>query len=231
MPSDSEDQPRNRRERRAAAKSSNKPVESPTSTPKIKLAQPDRSGPKSKTLLDLVSERKHLLEQGTPFAPIHADGLARDESGNILEAGLGGDGEPIGPIGDAVFWAVCLTMFHFTLDVLTFNQYRQEVEWGPIWKRTAMVLPILWLMIYVMRSATARRVEVARQVFFLAVGVAAGCYTIHVGNVYDYYAVMKQAPPLGTLWVWSVIEMKLPYALVAVFANLGYMYWQGYGIF
>jgi hypothetical protein len=231
MPSESEDQPRNRRERRAAAKSSNKPVESPTSTPKIKLAQPDRSGPKSKTLLDLVSERKHLLEQGTPFAPIHADGLARDESGNILEAGLGGDGEPIGPIGDAVFWAVCLTMFHFTLDVLTFNQYRQEVEWGPIWKRTAMVLPILWLMIYVMRSATARRVEVARQVFFLAVGVAAGCYTIHVGNVYDYYAVMKQAPPLGTLWVWSVIEMKLPFALVGLGANLGFMWWKGYGVF
>ena len=231
MASDAEtEQPRNRRERRAAAKSSNKPIESPTSTPKIKLAQPDRSGPKSKTLLDLVSERKHLLDQGTPFDPIHADGLARDETGKSLEAGLG-DGEPIGQTGDAVFWAVCLTMFHFTLDVLTFQQYRQEVEWGAIWKRTAMVLPILWLVIFVMRSQTARRVEVARQVFFLAVGIAAGCYTIHVGNVYDYYAVMKQAPPLGTLWVWSVIEMKLPYALVAVLANLGYMYWQGYGIF
>jgi hypothetical protein len=227
---DDSEQPRNRRERRAAAKSSNKPIESPTSTPKIKLAQPDRSGPKSKTLLDLVEERKHLLEQGTPFAPIHSDGLARDESGNILEAGLG-DGEPIGPIGDAVFWAVCLTMFHFTLDVLTFHQYRQEVEWGEIWKRTAMVLPILWLIIYVMRSATARRVEVARQVFFLVLGVGAGCYTIHVGNVYDYYAVMKQAPPLGTLWVWSVIEMKLPFALVGVFANLAFMYWKGYGVF
>jgi len=224
------DQPRNRRERRAAAKSSNKPVESPTSTPKIKLAQPDRSGPKSKTLLDLAEERKHLLEKGTPFAKDYSDGLARDESGNILEAGLG-DGEPIGPIGDAVFWAVCLAMFHFTLDVLTFNQYRQEVEWGPICKRTALVLPVLWFIIYMMRSQTAWKVEVARQVFFLAVGVGAGCYTIHMGNVYDYYAVMKQAPPLGTLWVWSVIEMRLPYALVGVAVNLGYMYWQGYGVF
>lgn len=113
---DDQEQPRNRRERRAAAKSSNKPVESPTSTPKIKLAQPDRSGPKGKTLLDLVEERKHLLEQGTPFDKKYTDGLVRDEGSNILEAGLG-DGEPIGPIGEAVFWAVCLTMFHFTLDV------------------------------------------------------------------------------------------------------------------
>lgn len=227
---DDQEQPRNRRERRAAAKSSNKPVESPTSTPKIKLAQPDRSGPKGKTLLDLVEERKHLLEQGTPFDKKYTDGLVRDEGGNILEAGLG-DGEPIGPIGDAVFWAVCLTMFHFTLDVLTFQQYRQEIEWLPIWKRTALVLPILWLTIYVMRSQTARKIEVARQLFFLVLGVGAGCYTIHVGNVYDYYAVMKQAPPLGTLWVWSVIEMQLPYALVSIASNLGYMYFKGYAVF
>lgn len=227
---DEKEQPRNRRERRAAAKESNQPIEAPTSAPKIKLAQPDRSGPKGKTLLDLVEERKHLLEKGQPFDKQHNDGLVRDEGGNILQAGLG-DGEPIGPVGDAVFWAVCLCMFHFTLDVLTFQQYRQEIEWAPIWKRTALVLPILWLLVYVMRSPTARKVEVVRQLFFLAVGVGAGCYTIYVGNVYDYYAVMKQAPPLGTLWVWSVIEMQLPYALVGVVSNLAFMYYKGYSVF
>lgn len=228
--SDSQEQPRNRRERRAAAKSSGKPVESPTSTPKIKLAQPDRSGPKSKTLLDLYDDKKALLEKGQPFDKQYDDGLVRDEGGNILEAGLG-DGEPIGPIGEAIFWAVCLAMFHFTLDVLTFNQYRQEIEWQPIFKRTGLVLPILWLLVYALRSPTARKVEVARQLFFLAVGISAGCYTIYVGNVYDYYAVMKQAPPLGTLWVWSVIEMRLPYALVGVATNLGFMYYKGFKAF
>ncbi|KAM0722752.1 hypothetical protein Q7P37_002194 [Cladosporium fusiforme] len=227
---DEKEQPRNRRERRAAAKSSGKPVESPTSTPKIKLAQPDRSGPKGKTLLDLYDEKKSLLEKGQPFDKQYDDGLIRDEGGNILEAGLGDD-EPIGPIGDAIFWAVCLAMFHFMLDVLTFNQYRQEIEWNPIFKRTGLVLPILWLLVYTMRSATARKVEVARQLFFLAVGISAGCYTIYMGNTYDYYAVMKQAPPLGTLWVWSVIEMQLPYALVGVAANLGFMYFKGYKAF
>lgn len=227
---DEKEQPKNRRERRAAAKSSGKPVESPTSTPKIKLAQPDRSGPKGKTLLDLYDDKKALLEKGQPFDKSYDDGLVRDEGGNILEAGLG-EGDPIGPVGEAIFWAVCLAMFHFTLDVLTFNQYRQEVEWRPIVNRTALVLPILWLLVYAMRSATARKVEAARQLFFLAVGIGSGCYTIHMGNMYDYYAVMKQAPPLGTLWVWSVIEMQLPYALVGVATNLGFMYLKGYKAF
>jgi hypothetical protein len=227
-----EERPRNRRERREAAKTSGNPVEPPTQSPNIKMEMPDWGKPKGKTLLDLYDEKKLLLDHGQPFDKKYEDGRVRDESGNILETGLGGpDDQPIGPIGQAVFWAVCLSMFHFTMDVLTFNQYRQEVQWKPIWSRTATILPILWLMIYITRIDTAKRFPVARQVFFFGVAVAAGCYTIYMGNNFDYYAVMKQAPPLGTLWVWSVIEMQLPYALASVALNVGYLLFMGYTVF
>jgi hypothetical protein len=33
------------------------------------------------------------------------------------------------------------------------------------------------------------------------------------------------------LWVWSVIEMNLPYALISIASNLGYMYFKGYAVF
>ncbi|OQO14518.1 hypothetical protein B0A48_01396 [Cryoendolithus antarcticus] len=207
--------PGNRRERRAAAKSSSQPIAPPTKTPNIKMAHPDRSGPKGKTLLDLYDEKKDLLSQGQPFDPKHLDGAVRDEGGNILTAGLGSpDDEPIGVFGQAVFWS-----------------YRQEIVWGPIWKRTFTVLPVLWLLVYLTRSELARRWQIARQVFFLGVAVAAGCYTIHVGNNFAYYAVMKQAPPLGTLWVWSVIEMQLPYAAASVVPVVAYLYFNGYAVF
>ena len=227
-------EPRNRRERRAAAKKDSKPISPATSQPKIKLAQPDRSTPKTKTLLDLYEERKTLLSKGQPFSPIHTDGNTRDESGNILEAGLTGpddNDEPIGPLGQAIFWSVCLAMFHFTLDVLTYNQYRQSIEWAPIFTRTGKVLPILWFVIFMLRTGTARRWPRLRQVFFLALAVGAGCYTIYAGNEFSYYAVMKRAPPLGTLWVWSVIEMDLPFALISVAVDLAYLWYKGYSAF
>ena len=63
----------------------------------------------------------------------------------------------------------------------------------------------------------------------MAVGV--GCYTIHVTNRYDYFAVMKRAPALGTLWVWSVIEMDLLWAVGSVAVNVGWSYWKGYTAF
>ncbi|KAK5167655.1 uncharacterized protein LTR77_007354 [Saxophila tyrrhenica] len=225
-----DDGPRNRKERRAAAKQSGKAVEPPSSTPKIKMAQPDRSGPKSKTFMDLYEEKKDLLDQGQPFASKYEDGRVRDEGGNILEAGLGDD-EEIGPVGMAVFWALTLGMVHFTLDVLVYSQYRQEIEWWEIVKRTAFMMPILFLMILTMKSAMASRFRVARQIFFLGVAIAAGCYTIHAANAKGYYAVMKRCPPLGTLWVWSVIEMDLPYASVSVMVDIWYLWWKGYSAF
>ncbi|EMC98184.1 hypothetical protein BAUCODRAFT_23002 [Baudoinia panamericana UAMH 10762] len=222
--------PRNRRERRAAARETGKPVAAPTSAPKLKLAQPDRSKPKDKTLLDLYEEKKSLLEQGQPFDLKHEDGLIRDEGGNILEAGLG-ESEPIGPVGDAVFWSVSLSMLHFTLDVLVYNQYRQEIEWTPIFKRTLTILPVLFLLILMLRSETARKFPTVRQTFFLVASIVAGCYTIHVTNRYDYYAVMKQTPALGTLWIWSFIEMNLPFAGASVLADLAYMWYKGYTMY
>ena len=194
------------------------------------MAQPDRSGPKGKTLLDLYEEKKSLLEQGQPFDQKHEDGLPRDEGGNILQAGLV-DGEPIGPIGDAIFFTVSLGMLHFTLDVLVYNQYAQEILWPTVFQRTFTALPVLFIMIYMLRSETAKRLGIVRQLFFLIIAVSTGCYTIHVSNVYDYFYVMKQAPPLGTLWIWSVIEMKLEFAAASALIDLGFLWWNGYSAF
>ncbi|KAK5118978.1 hypothetical protein LTR62_000189 [Meristemomyces frigidus] len=223
------DAPRNRKERRAAARDTGKPIEPPTKTPKIKLAQPDRSRPTDKTLLDLYNEKRSLLTSGQPFDK-DADQTVMDEGGNILEAGLGDD-DPIGPLGQAVFWSFTLSMLHFTFDVLVQHQYRQDVDWPAIFQRTATMVPILFLMIYLLRSEMVERFATARQAFYLVVAVVSGCYTIHVTNRYDYYYVMKQTPPLATLWIWSVIEMRLAFCVASVVANLGYLWWKNYTIF
>ena len=225
-----ENEPRNRKERRAAAKESGKPIAAPTQTPKFKLAQPDRSGPKSKTLLDLYEEKKDLLQQGQPFDSKYEDGLARDEGGNILEAGLG-DGEPIGPVGNAIFSSISLAMVHFTLDVLVYNQYRQDIEWWPIFQRTLTIFPVLFLLLFTTQSETANNFPLARQVLFFVIAVGAGCYVVHAANRYGYYAVMKQTPPLGTLWIWSVVEMKLAFAAASVAADLAFLWYGNYSAF
>lgn len=226
--------PRNRKERRAQAKANNQPMPPPLRTAAdLPMRQPDRSGPKGKTLYDLAEERRaELAAHGQPFSKIHSDGLVRDENGTILSASSKDfSDEPLGPFGEAVFLTVSLAMLHFTLDVLVYNQYRQEIEWPPIFKRTGTLAPVLLFIIYALKTRTARKVEVLRQMLFLAIAVGSGCYVIYAGNTYSYYAVMKRAPPLGTLWIWSVVEMKLEWALASVVVNLGFLFWGGYSVF
>ncbi|KAI4845153.1 hypothetical protein E4T44_05779 [Aureobasidium sp. EXF-8845] len=219
---DSEPQPRNRKERRAAAKESGKHPSTSTinSAANIPLSQPDRTGPKGKTLLEIADERtsalQNLLASGQPFEKSLNDGLARDENGRVLLPAKDNDEEDvsIGAGAESFFLATSLAMVHFTLDVLVFQQYAQEIDWTAIVQRTALAYPILFLILVC-----------------LAVAIFSGCYMIYAGNTYDYFAVMKQAPPLGTLWIWSVIEMKLGYGLASIAVDVGFLLWNGYTVF
>jgi hypothetical protein len=50
------------------------------------------------------------------------------------------------------------------------------------------------------------------QFLFFISSITAGSYLIYITNMHGYYAVMKQAPPLGCLWIWSVIELDIFWA-------------------
>ncbi|KAI9795704.1 MAG: hypothetical protein M1833_006873 [Piccolia ochrophora] len=199
-----EPNPRNRKERRQAAKT-------------LKLAQPDRSGPKGKTLLDLAEERRSQLEGGTPF---EKDVPEEDDP---IE-------DPIGPFGEAVFFSISLTMLHFTLDVLVHNQYKQDFDWRLIVRRTATTFPILLGLVYTLRPRNKSK-PLVLQLFFLLLSAVSGCYLIYASNDEPYFAVMKRAPPLGTLWVWSVIELQLVYAIFSLLLPLAFLYYGDYKVF
>lgn len=223
--------PRNRRERRAAAKADGKPlkkkVKEPKSVADIPMAHPDYSGPKAKTLYEIADERMAALKsQGQPFNLKQSDGSVKDEEGHDVT-----DEEVVGPLGEAIFLTITLSMVHFTLDVLVYQQYAMDIIWPAIFKRTASMVPVLLVLIYLCRTKTAKSFDIGRQMFFLAVAIAAGCYMIYVGNTYDYFAVMKQAPPLGTLWIFSVIEMRLVFALTSIIVDVGFLWWKGYTVF
>ncbi|KAE8444942.1 hypothetical protein EG329_014069 [Mollisiaceae sp. DMI_Dod_QoI] len=176
---------------------------------KIKLSQPDRSGPDptQETLLDMA-EKRGLLK------------TAEDEQ---EVGGLDENGEPlIGRFGESFLWSISLTMLHFTLDVLAAHQYAVAIKWPDLLNRTAQAFPIILLLVYsfhphptpspLLPTLPARIQPLAHQIFFFAGSLAAGCYLIYITNKHGYYAVMKQSPPLGCLWIWSVIELNVFWA-------------------
>jgi hypothetical protein len=97
---------------------------------KIKLKQPDRSGPDP--------SRQSLLEIAEQRGILHAQ-KGQKEDGSYGDAE---DGDPsVGRLGESMLWSVSLTMLHFTLDVLVSNQYAIEIVWRDIILRAAQAFP------------------------------------------------------------------------------------------
>jgi hypothetical protein len=218
--------PRNRKERRAAARDGKKKGDILTAAD-VPLAQPDRSGPKGKTLFEIADEKRAEMAKKHPeLFKNHAqdDELAERAARDFSD-------DPLGAFGEAILYSTTLTMLHFTLDVLVYNQYRQEIVWKDIFMKSGKVLPVLLVVVWLLHTETAMKLKTPRQLIFLATAIAAGCNMIYSGNREGYYAVMKRAPPIGTIWVWAVLELQLPYAVGSVVVVLGYLWWNGFTAF
>ncbi|PBP18116.1 hypothetical protein BUE80_DR010994 [Diplocarpon rosae] len=183
--------------------------------PQIPLSHPDRSGPGAHpTLLDIAAQRGILRDYaGKPdTANLAPRRRARDDE-------LGGEEEAlVGRLGESVLWSISLSMLHLTLDVLITHQYAAEnIVWPEIIWRAVQALPIIFLLVYAFHQHPAPSpllpplspavMRTTQQVLFFVGSVSAGCYLIHITNEHPYYAVMKQSPGLGCLWIWSVVEL------------------------
>lgn len=230
--------PRNRKERRAQDKA-NGTLHKTKSTatdhlsdrlPEVVYRKPNFDAPRpagTKTLYEIAAERQEELQK-EGFYDKYDDKYAHGENAGDHQFWSSPDDEPIGAMGEATVWSLSLAMFHFTLDVLVFHQYRQSIEWREIWTRVVSILPALWIVIYLLHTRRVLRWKKTRQVFFLVASVAAGTWLIRSGNNYGYFAVMKTAPPLGTLWIWAVVEMDLWFAVAHVVVVGVYMWWNGF---
>ncbi|ROV88313.1 hypothetical protein VMCG_10496 [Cytospora schulzeri] len=219
----------------------------------VKLRQPDRSGPTEKTLLQLAEEmelfkqadakKRKITRQEEAKGETGLDGEINEETDEELaedfqdDDGLSSTAERV---METLLYSVCLAMLHFTLDVLVQRQYGETINWYNIVERATQAFMVFAALVYALHPHAAVTTVIpglprkyqpgARQTIFLAISIIAGCYLIYITSEYSYLAVLKQAPPVGALWVWSVIELNLGLAVVTL-AGSGLFFWQsGYTI-
>ena len=224
----------------------------------IPLARPDFSRPTTKTLYEIAAERQAELS-AKAGKPDTSSGSIRPE--NVVHLKIGKDGQiepqspspndatapesasaiPETPWLDAILLATSLSAVHFTLEVLTVHQYAQDLHLPPIIRHTILVAwPTLIAIIALFHGLLfpaslshkiPAQILLLRQIVYVAIANVAGCYLINVTNDKGYYAVMKNAPGIGTIWVWSVLELGLFGALAGVIGPGVYAWWNHYGIF
>lgn len=172
-----------------------------------------------------------------------------DQASNAADAAEEDDDDPqaakdddaIPPWMDTLLLSLPLSAVHFTLAVLAMHQFAQELKFPLLFRETALrAFPTLTLLIHLFRghlwqvrgmSEEARRtVRALRSLCYLVVANVAGCYLLTLTNGRGYYAAVKYAPGVGTLWVWAVLEMGLVGALGGVTGPAMFAWWHGYGL-
>ncbi|KAJ4356640.1 uncharacterized protein N0V89_004676 [Didymosphaeria variabile] len=228
----------NRKERRAAGKGTNRNATTTGSAFQpsneidedginMILQHPDRSGPKGKTLFELAEERQRELDIANGKKPrwnIDKDNTPAGERPF-------NDEEPLGPLAEGVLYSLSMAVMHLTVDILVYSQYREDVIWSEIFKRAGTALPIFFLLVYLTHVEFSNRFPLLRNLAFFVGAIAAGCYLVRSGNKHGYFFVMKTAPPIATLWVWSTIEMDIIYSALSAAVVLGYSWWNGFSFF
>lgn len=70
-----------------------------------------------------------------------------------------------------------------------------------------------------------------RTMVFLPIAALLGAHLISITNGEPYYAVMKKAPAVGTMWIWCILEMSFGAAFLGAIGPLVWgVWWMGYGI-
>ncbi|UNI17214.1 hypothetical protein JDV02_003582 [Purpureocillium takamizusanense] len=212
----------------------------------IKLRQPDRNAPTEKTLLDFASER-NLFEQAArrerqlAREKQRSEGVAADDDDDDdSDADDDDEAATLSPGAErfleSMLWTVSLAMLHFTFDVLVQHQYGTHISWPDVCIRAGTAWLVFLFLFYFLHPHASNPVLVPGlplryqrplgQAVFFIMSALSGCYLIYITNTYGYLATMKQAPTLGCLWLWAVMELDLVTAVLSL-AIAGVFLWQG----
>ncbi|KAI0303223.1 hypothetical protein BC826DRAFT_903823 [Russula brevipes] len=149
------------------------------------------------------------------------------------------------PLAEEIFAATTLlvpmSFLLLMMYILVHFQYGQHPSWDVISGRMLSGVPILALFIFfsedgshlspslMLKGVLASRYKHTRwiQASFVVLSVASGTRMIYHVNHSNWQVTMQQCPPLGTIWVYTILQLDLGPAVLALCAVGVWVRWTG----
>ncbi|KAK0193648.1 hypothetical protein F5146DRAFT_392328 [Armillaria mellea] len=160
-------------------------------------------------------EKWHLMQESEDLQ--NSDGPGVDE----IE-------EQDSPLAEEIFTAITMIVpFSFLLlmmEILIRYQYGKHPGLNVLVERMVANVPILSLLIfYTMRYKEHRRLKIG--LFLVSIGI--GCRMIYLLSRGTLYVNIRQVPPLGTLWIYTIVQLELGLAALNLTTVAAYVWWKG----
>lgn len=131
------------------------------------------------------------------------------------------------PLAEEIFTAITMIVpFSFLLlmmEILIRYQYGKHPGLIVLVERMVSNVPILALLIfYTMRYKEHRRLQIG--LFVVSIGI--GCRMIYLLSRGSLYVNIRQVPPLGTLWIYAIVQLELGPAALNLATVATYVWWK-----
>ncbi|KAF8340489.1 uncharacterized protein EI90DRAFT_3117024 [Cantharellus anzutake] len=169
-------------------------------------------GPRARVLKRNTSSGR--FQEVDPY-DIETDNEEEEDSEEEREEG--GPQEPPTDLPDKIFDAVLLviplTFLWLMMDILVQQQYNIEPTIMDEVRRVGRAVPAIIIMV----GFTAhRKAERWLQALMFWASIAVGMRLVYVVNKSPRLTVIRQGPPLTVLWVYMIIQLHLPSAIISL---------------
>jgi len=136
--------------------------------------------------------------------------------------------EPFSPFCNEIFQSILfiipMSSLYVMMVILAHRQYAQEVTVSLLVEQLLSSIPLLSVFIF---YTTRYKQDLRMQIALAILSVFSGSRLIYVVNRTNWTIVMRQCPPLGTMWVYTVVQLDLIKAVAALAAVAAYVQWAG----
>jgi len=126
-------------------------------------------------------------------------------------------------IFNAILLIIPFSSLYVMMDILAHRQYGQHFTTLGILEGASSRIFLLSLFVF---FTTRHKADRRMQAFLFAASVASGIRLIYVVNRSNWRVVMRQCPPLGTLWVYTIVQLQLLPAVGALSLVAGWVWWK-----
>ncbi|KAK4048293.1 hypothetical protein OIV83_004814 [Microbotryomycetes sp. JL201] len=136
-------------------------------------------------------------------------------------------------LANALLWTIpfdvmqALTEAMALRDYAVHAQYGQTLAWRDELNRLTNVVPTIYVLTFLISRPNPIAPPLVIQAIMTALCTAFGVSLVKVTLKDSYLNVMKRAPGLGTLWVWTVVRLDLMWALVGLGSVAGLVWYNG----
>ncbi|KIR36508.1 hypothetical protein I352_01458 [Cryptococcus deuterogattii MMRL2647] len=139
---------------------------------------------------------------------------AEDEDEEDEEHARQEEGDDV--IFNTLIMAVPFTFLYLMLDILVHLQYSHRPGWYLLGEHVLKALP-----------TNAYPTHPLTNSFLMSASILAGCRLIWLVNKASWSTVTAQAPPMGTLWIFTIVQLPLGRALLTLMFVGGWFWYSG----